>query len=69
MSRRRFWFSKKTNSPTSLASAHEGGITMATNSGSVLVIGGGISGMRSAMDLAEAGCKVYLVDKAPHIGG
>lgn len=42
---------------------------MATNSGSVLVIGGGISGMRSAMDLAEAGCKVYLVDKAPHIGG
>jgi heterodisulfide reductase subunit A2 len=28
----------------------------------VLVIGGGISGMQSALDLANAGIKVYLVE-------
>ena len=42
---------------------------MASKSGSALVIGAGISGIRSAMDLAETGYQVYLVDKAPHIGG
>jgi heterodisulfide reductase subunit A len=38
-------------------------------SGSVLVIGGGIAGIQSALDLAEAGAKVYLVEKQPTIGG
>ena len=37
--------------------------------GAVLVIGGGISGMQSALDLAESGFKVYLVEKSPAIGG
>lgn len=37
--------------------------------GSVMVVGGGISGMRSALDLAEAGLKVYLVEEKPAIGG
>jgi len=37
--------------------------------GTVLVIGGGIAGMQSAMDLAESGFKVYLADKQPAIGG
>jgi heterodisulfide reductase subunit A2 len=36
---------------------------------SVLVIGGGISGMRSALDLADAGLKVYLVEQTPGLGG
>ncbi len=35
----------------------------------VLVIGGGISGMQSALDLANAGIKVYLVEGSPAIGG
>ncbi len=35
----------------------------------VLVIGGGIGGMKAAMDLAEAGKDVILIDKAPTIGG
>jgi heterodisulfide reductase subunit A len=35
----------------------------------VLVIGGGIAGIQSALDLAEAGFKVYLVEKTPSIGG
>ncbi len=42
---------------------------MAAKSGSALVVGAGISGMRAALDLAETGYRVFLVDKAPHIGG
>jgi len=37
--------------------------------GSVLVVGGGVGGIQSALDLAESGFKVYLVDKSPSIGG
>lgn len=37
--------------------------------GSVLIIGAGISGMQSALDLAEVGYKVYIVEKSPAIGG
>jgi heterodisulfide reductase subunit A len=37
--------------------------------GDVMVVGGGISGIQAALDLATAGFKVYLVDKAPSIGG
>ncbi len=37
--------------------------------GSVMVIGGGIGGTQSALDLADSGFKVYLVDKSPAIGG
>ena len=37
--------------------------------GAVLVVGAGVAGIRAALDLAEAGIKVYLVDKSPNIGG
>ncbi|MBW1997682.1 MAG: FAD-dependent oxidoreductase [Deltaproteobacteria bacterium] len=37
--------------------------------GSALVVGGGISGIRSALDLAETGYRVTLIDRAPHLGG
>ncbi len=37
--------------------------------GSVLVVGGGIAGIQSSLDLADSGFKVYLVDKSPAIGG
>jgi heterodisulfide reductase subunit A len=37
--------------------------------GAVLVVGGGISGMQSSLDLADSGFKVYLLDKLPSIGG
>jgi heterodisulfide reductase subunit A len=36
---------------------------------SVLVVGGGIGGMRAAIDLAEAGLKVYLIERDPGLGG
>ncbi len=34
-----------------------------------LVIGGGIAGMQAALDIANAGFQVYLVEKEPHLGG
>jgi NADPH-dependent glutamate synthase beta subunit-like oxidoreductase len=37
--------------------------------GSVLVVGAGIAGMQSALDLANAGYKVYLAEKETSIGG
>jgi heterodisulfide reductase subunit A len=35
----------------------------------VLVVGGGIAGIQASLDLANAGLKVYLVEKTPSIGG
>jgi heterodisulfide reductase subunit A len=37
--------------------------------GSVMVVGGGIAGMQAALDLADSGYYVYLVEKSPSIGG
>ena len=37
--------------------------------GSVMVLGGGIAGMQSALDLANSGYYVYLVEKSSAIGG
>ncbi|MCS7200168.1 MAG: FAD-dependent oxidoreductase [Caldimicrobium sp.] len=37
--------------------------------GRVLVVGGGIAGIQSALDLAELGFYVYLVEKRASIGG
>ncbi len=37
--------------------------------GSVMVVGGGIAGMQSAIDLANSGYYVYLVEKSYAIGG
>jgi len=34
-----------------------------------LVLGGGVAGMRAAIDLAEYGFDVYLVEKSPTLGG
>ena len=40
-----------------------------SNFGDVMVVGGGISGIQAALDLATSGYKVYLVEKSPAIGG
>jgi len=37
--------------------------------GSVMVVGGGIAGMQAALDLADSGFYVHLVEKSPAIGG
>jgi heterodisulfide reductase subunit A len=36
---------------------------------SALVVGGGIAGIQAALDIAESGRTVYLVEKEPSIGG
>ncbi len=38
-------------------------------SGSVMVVGGGIAGMQAALDLANSGFFVYLLERSPSIGG
>jgi len=50
---------------------HEETVYMLSNKtiGSVLVVGGGITGMQSALDLANAGYYVYLVERSGAIGG
>ena len=35
----------------------------------VMVVGGGIAGVQAALDLAEMGIEVYLVERGPSIGG
>jgi NADH:ubiquinone oxidoreductase subunit E/NAD-dependent dihydropyrimidine dehydrogenase PreA subunit len=40
-----------------------------TRIGAAMVLGGGIGGMQAALDLAESGIKVYLVENKPSIGG
>jgi heterodisulfide reductase subunit A len=36
---------------------------------SALVVGGGIAGIQAALDMADSGYKVYLVEREPTIGG
>src|SRR5512135_713077 len=43
--------------------------TGASPIGAVMVVGGGIAGMQSALDLADQGFKVYLVEAKSAIGG
>jgi heterodisulfide reductase subunit A len=42
---------------------------MSQTIGSVMVVGGGIAGMQAALDLADSGFFVYLVERASSIGG
>lgn len=37
--------------------------------GTALVIGGGIAGLQAALDLADSGIEVYLIEKSPTLGG
>ncbi len=38
-------------------------------SGSILVVGGGISGLTATLEAAEVGYEVFLVEKNPYLGG
>jgi heterodisulfide reductase subunit A len=37
--------------------------------GSVMIVGGGVTGMQAALDLADSGYYVYLIEKSGAIGG
>jgi len=51
------------------AGCNQGVSEMSQPNGSVLIVGGGVAGIQAALDLAESGFYVYLVDKTPAIGG
>ena len=55
--------------PATRPAAAAGGNGKGKPLGSVLVVGAGIAGIQSSLDLAESGYKVYLVEKNPSIGG
>jgi heterodisulfide reductase subunit A len=40
-----------------------------TETGAVLVVGGGIAGMQASLDLADSGYYVYLAEQSSSIGG
>ncbi len=40
-----------------------------TETQSILVVGGGMSGLTAAVEAAEAGHEIYLVEKNPYVGG
>ena len=42
---------------------------MASKIGSIMIVGGGIAGIQAALDLADSGFKVYIVEKTPTLGG
>ncbi len=42
---------------------------MSRKIGTAMVVGAGISGIRAALDLAETGYGVVLIDRSPHLGG
>jgi quinone-modifying oxidoreductase subunit QmoA len=44
-------------------------MTTAGARGTVLVVGGGITGITAAIEASEAGCRVVLVEKEPFLGG
>ena len=44
-------------------------MTETTPKGAVMVVGGGIAGMQAALDIANSGFYVYLVERSPAIGG
>ncbi|UCE52083.1 MAG: CoB--CoM heterodisulfide reductase iron-sulfur subunit A family protein [Desulfobacterales bacterium] len=41
----------------------------ASASGSILVVGGGISGLTTTLEAAEVGYEVFLIEKNPYLGG
>ena len=60
---------KKFHNVISLLEKRGEGLMGEKINGSVLVVGGGIAGMQSALDLANSGYYVYLLEKSPAIGG
>jgi heterodisulfide reductase subunit A len=48
---------------------HMKGENLETKEPAALVIGAGIAGIQAALDIADAGFKVYLVEREPSVGG
>ncbi len=52
-----------------VTAVHSGQPAVKAKSGSVLVVGGGVAGMQAALDAADAGFKVFLLERRAYIGG
>ncbi len=52
-----------------VSSAQMRGTRKHTDSRAALVLGGGVGGIQAALDLADGGYQVYLVEKTPTLGG
>jgi heterodisulfide reductase subunit A-like polyferredoxin len=59
----------KTTESTQVTGATEIPGSTVSMVGAVMVVGGGIAGMQSALDLANSGYYVYLVERSAAIGG
>ena len=55
--------------PQTLQGSESKGTSAGAPVGSVMVVGGGIAGMQSALDLANSGYYVYLVEQSAAIRG
>ena len=60
---------RKTESPPGDARGASERPAAAAPGRSVMVVGGGIAGLEAALDLADAGAKVTLVERSPFLGG
>ena len=63
------WHPKVSVDEMSIFSKERGKTMSQGITGSVLVVGGGIAGMQAALDLADSGYYVYLLEKSSSIGG
>jgi NADH:ubiquinone oxidoreductase subunit E/NAD-dependent dihydropyrimidine dehydrogenase PreA subunit len=59
----------RASSPEKSGAAAKGSPGANGTVGAVMVVGAGIAGIQSSLDLADSGYKVYLVEKGPSIGG
>lgn len=55
---------RQEQAPSNRSGGSNGGLV-----GSVMVVGAGIAGMQSALDLANSGYYVYLVEETAAVGG
>ena len=56
--------------PSTLSNSNRSEVTMSDKPiGSIMVVGGGIAGIQAALDLADSGYYVYMVEKSAGIGG
>ena len=59
----------KTQATKKQSVAKKNSIRSKPKTGAVMMVGGGIAGMQSALDLADSGFKVYMIEETTSIGG
>ena len=57
------------NAKSQISNAESTSPESKSGSAAALIIGGGIAGIQAALDIADAGYQVYLVEREPSVGG